>query len=281
MTLQQKIWMAGKTLLWAVRPLVLYLLMPGLCVITGMIIRRSDTTADEFFASSANFYIAAGMAAAMLVLYRRNKKKGRSFLQEVQLDPKQICGKKAILSVVFGMAACTAMASLLTLLPLPADMIGRYTKAVGNGYRGADPWFLTISMIFLAPVLEEFIFRGMMLFRLISWFNKREAQILTAALFALCHANLIWAFYAFFMGMILGEITIREGNTAYSIFMHMGFNFPSLFVFFVGKHPYLYDLLYSGRLLVAFYGIAGFLLDVLIWNWYRARNTEVKGGRNV
>lgn len=277
MTLQQKIWMAGKTLLWAVRPLALYLLMPGLCVMAGIVIRRPNMTIDGFFASSANFYITAGMAAAIIILYRRSKKRGVSFLQEVHLYPKKISCKQAVLSAVFGMAACTAMSAALTLLPIPADFAGQYTKAVGNNYGSTDPWFLILSMLCLAPLLEEFIFRGMMLFRLLSWFDKRTAKLLTASLFALCHANLIWAFYAFLMGLVLGEAAIRTKNTACSIFLHAGFNFPSLFVFFAGKHPYLNELFYGSRLLVALYGISGFLMVLLIWKCSR----DGKAGRQI
>lgn len=259
MTQQQRIWMAGRTVLWAVRPLALYLFMPGLCVLAGMLIRRPAMTVDEFFASSANFYTAAGMAAAVAVLWRRGRKGGVSIWQEARFEPRRLDGRKAALCAAFGMAASIAVSAALTLLPLPAAWTERYAKAAGGGYGGVDFWFLAGMMLCLAPFLEEIIFRGLMLGRLMSGFGERTSQILAAALFALCHADPIWSFYAFFMGLILGKTAVREENTAYSAAMHAGFNLPSLVIYLAGRQRQLYEAVFGSRLLIAFYGLAAAL----------------------
>ncbi|MBR0164638.1 MAG: CPBP family intramembrane metalloprotease [Lachnospiraceae bacterium] len=75
----------------------------------------------------------------------------------------------------------------------------------------------------LAPVTEEIIFRGYCL-RCAQQFGRNFAIIFSAALFAIMHANVPQAFFAFYVGIILGVIT-TEYSIKYAILFHLINNF--------------------------------------------------------
>lgn len=78
-------------------------------------------------------------------------------------------------------------------------------------------WFL--SVVIVAPVVEELVFRKMLLTRM-RWAGDRAALILSSAFFAVFHGNLQQAAYAFPMGLVIGYLMLRTGNVLYPIICH-------------------------------------------------------------
>jgi membrane protease YdiL (CAAX protease family) len=81
-----------------------------------------------------------------------------------------------------------------------------------------------VVMVILAPIIEEFIFRKLMLDR-ISKYGEKMAIFFTAFAFGLLHQNLYQFFYAFGVGLIFGYIYVRTGRIRYSIILHAIINF--------------------------------------------------------
>lgn len=78
----------------------------------------------------------------------------------------------------------------------------------------------------LAPLLEELVFRGLLLRRLLP-FGERFAVVTSALMFALFHGNFSQLFYAFSVGVIFGAVAVRSGNIRYSVLLHGCLNLPS------------------------------------------------------
>lgn len=76
--------------------------------------------------------------------------------------------------------------------------------------------FLYASL--LAPVAEEFLFRGYIL-RTLRPFGKKFAVFGSAFLFGLFHGNLLQTPYAFLMGLLLGYITV-EYSIGWGVALH-------------------------------------------------------------
>jgi len=74
-----------------------------------------------------------------------------------------------------------------------------------------------------APIVEELIFRKIMLDRLRS-FGDKTAILVTAFTFGLIHGNLSQFFYAFALGLIFGFIAIRTNTARYTILLHIIIN---------------------------------------------------------
>lgn len=81
--------------------------------------------------------------------------------------------------------------------------------------------FLFVGLI--APVMEEVIFRRLLLNRLLP-FGERVAVYGTAFLFALFHANLSQLFYAFVLGLIFARVTLHTGGIRTTVLLHIVLN---------------------------------------------------------
>ena len=74
-----------------------------------------------------------------------------------------------------------------------------------------------------APLLEEYVFRGMLLKHL-GAFGAKPYILFSALTFALFHANLAQTVYAFALGLIFAGLTYYSGTIKYAVIAHMGIN---------------------------------------------------------
>ena len=83
---------------------------------------------------------------------------------------------------------------------------------------------LMLKTVFLIPILEETVFRGLIGDRLSRALPKWLALPFAAALFALMHGNILWISYAFISGLILMSIYYRFDSILPCISFHLAFN---------------------------------------------------------
>ncbi len=93
-----------------------------------------------------------------------------------------------------------------------------------------SPVMYAVFAVVLAPVMEEFIFRGG-IYRVV----RKECSFAAAALvsslfFGVAHANLVWSTYAFLLGMILCGVYEKYHSIAANIVLHLSFNLTSTFI---------------------------------------------------
>lgn len=106
------------------------------------------------------------------------------------------------------------------------------------------PWYMTVlSSAILAPIIEEFAFRGFMYRGYRRCGGKLSAVIVSAAAFAFMHLNFNQAAYAFVVGVAFAFIVEATGSVWSSILCHFMFNFESVVVMLIGNWltPGLYD----------------------------------------
>lgn len=73
--------------------------------------------------------------------------------------------------------------------------------------------------VILAPILEELVFRKLLLDRVRHW-GDRLSILISALFFACYHTNLFQFFYAFAVGALFAYLTLRTGTVRYSILLH-------------------------------------------------------------
>ena len=81
-----------------------------------------------------------------------------------------------------------------------------------------------IFMVIAAPIMEEYVFRKLIVDRM-AVFGEKRAILYSAVIFGLFHGNLQQTIYAFSLGLLLGYVYIRTRKLRYSIGLHMAFNF--------------------------------------------------------
>ncbi len=87
-----------------------------------------------------------------------------------------------------------------------------------------SPIYLIITAVVMAPILEEIIFRGIVLDGLLKNYSPVKAILISSLLFAAIHLN-PWQFVtAFIGGLFIGWVYYRTRNLAYAIIIHAANN---------------------------------------------------------
>lgn len=84
-------------------------------------------------------------------------------------------------------------------------------------------WTTALYIGVIAPVIEEYIFRGLILNR-VRPLGEKAAIVFSAFLFGLLHGNISQFLYATAIGMVLGYVAVKTGTIFYSSILHMMVN---------------------------------------------------------
>ena len=124
---------------------------------------------------------------------------------------------------------------------------------------------LTSSIIFvlylgvMAPVVEEFIFRGFIGYRL-ERYGKVFTILFTALIFSLFHANITQEVFTFMAGIVFAYVAIEYGFQ-WAVVVHMMNNF----IFAVVVDIYLAQMINLGAFsIVQLLDLVGFIILVLV-----------------
>lgn len=93
-----------------------------------------------------------------------------------------------------------------------------------NVVMGTDMWGTVLVVVLIAPLVEEFLFRKLLIDRVVKY-GEGLAVVLSGVMFGLFHGNLNQFFYATIIGMMFAYIYVKTGRIWYSVLMHMIINF--------------------------------------------------------
>ena len=134
----------------------------------------------------------------------------------------QIGSWRQIFPLAFGSIALLfgVIAPIQSLIPIPEAMQATFRAAMG-----ATGWSTFVYFVLAAPLLEELIFRGIMLDGLLKRYGPLTSIIVSSLLFGLAHLN-PWQFVTgFVIGCFLGWVYLRSGSVGACIVIHMAANF--------------------------------------------------------
>ena len=115
-----------------------------------------------------------------------------------------------------------AYSGLLSLLPIPKVIIETYVDASAKYEEPSNA--LMFKTVFLVPILEETVFRGLIGDRISRFAPKWIAIPVAALIFAVMHGNLLWCAYAFISGLLLTWMYFRCRSILPCISFHIAFN---------------------------------------------------------
>ena len=113
----------------------------------------------------------------------------------------------------------------------------------------------------IAPVTEEYIFRGAML-RTLSHYGSGFAIVASAFAFGLMHGNMLQTPMAFLIGLVMGYVAAKSGNIRQSILIHLINNIiasiPQILSYFLPDwlDPYAEYVTYFDYATMIFAGVA-------------------------
>lgn len=128
-----------------------------------------------------------------------------------------------IFLAVIGLQYTTTYIVSFTAAIHPA-WLEQYTNLIETvGFEDASP-ILALYSVFIAPICEELIFRGVTMKYAQKAMPFSIANVFQALLFGIYHMNVIQGVYAFFIGIFLGYSCEKSGSIYTSILFHALFN---------------------------------------------------------
>lgn len=126
---------------------------------------------------------------------------------------------------VFTAIAITPLlyAAILYLMSfLPEAWTSGYAEAA-SVYHQTDV-IMMVAVVLIAPIVEEIVFRGLILSRLRRALPGWLSVVITALLFGACHAQIAWMLYAFVLGLFFGFVDLKAKSIWPSLCAHLLFN---------------------------------------------------------
>lgn len=267
---QQKLWKGMTTFFHAACPCLLYAVLPSIVMLAGQIIRRITMTPEEFMEASGNFYLFVGSLLVLWIMKKRSRKRSSTVMKEATLFLEEPDIRFGVRCVLFGFCLAIVFSAFLSVVPLPEWLIGTYAERTSKIFDRTD-FILSVLVIGIAaPLIEEIVFRGYMINRLLTWYSEKQAILISAAVFGLFHVHPLWMFYAALMGYLLAVLAIKKDNILYSICLHMGFNFPSLITVMADALGKGDSFIFQSPLLVFVYGVIAACGVYLLYRGYRS-----------
>ncbi len=101
-----------------------------------------------------------------------------------------------------------------------------------------------IQTVILGPIIEEYLFRGIIYNGLKKNFNDKKSMIITSIVFAITHTNIIQMIYAFLLNIILVKVYEKYKNINSCIIIHSMSNLTTTFItIFLVKNNLILNIL--------------------------------------
>lgn len=150
--------------------------------------------------------------------------------------------------IILGITLNIFISYLIDFLPVPEIIMQEYAEA--TKLLGSDITVVQVfSVVIMAPVLEEILYRGLIMKSLQRGIPVIIALIIQAVLFGLMHGQLLWICYATFFGVLLALIKLRYKSLYPSILLHLSFNIANYIL--VPFYMIVPDNIYSNILIFA------------------------------
>lgn len=115
------------------------------------------------------------------------------------------------------------ISNLLNLLPIPEHLMQEYFES-SSTLDNELTLIMFLTVVLMAPVLEEVLFRGLVMKSLSRGMPLIIALILQSLAFGILHGQIIWICYATVLGIVLGIIKTRYVSLYPCILFHLVFN---------------------------------------------------------
>lgn len=132
-----------------------------------------------------------------------------------------LAGTDAVYMILLGIILAITISFGMSLLP--ESWLEAYGEQVQYTTNGSQIIMVIASMI-MAPLVEEIIFRGLILSRLQKAMPVGVAVAITSLAFGLAHGQILWIAYTTVLGIIMSLVVLKTKSLTASILLHMVFN---------------------------------------------------------
>lgn len=199
---------------------LLQVLVSAAVAMVGGINATGDIVAamEEYILANTSLISLIHNVIVVLAIFLFSKKNAKEELRLVKI-------KGSIWDIIaLGAFGAMLVSSLLSLLPLPEEMLSSYFTLMQDSTNGL-PIIQFVSTVIAAPIAEEFLFRGVIYNSLRKHTSRYSAILVSCAVFGAMHQSPLWMAYAFILGIIMTLIYDGCDSLFASIIFHIFFNF--------------------------------------------------------
>ena len=145
-----------------------------------------------------------------------------------QLEPYKNSKPGAVGLLVIGLFAAFNIVQMIIFTLID---ISRYFPSYGEVTEllVTDSFILQILTVGIAaPVVEELVFRGIVMNRMMKWMPVWVSVLIQGLLFGLVHLNIFQGMYAFVAGILLGMVYVKFRSIIIVMVGHMAYNMTSI-----------------------------------------------------
>ena len=175
-------------------------------------------------------------------------------------------GVNLVLALVYGFGMCFLVDLLTRILPISQAAMEEFSMQHDLLWAG-DAIINFLAVAILAPVAEEFCFRGLCYTRLRRGMRPVWAMLISAALFGLAHGDPVWMLVGMAAGMALAWIFETTGSLWCCILVHMTNNTISYLTAYVPMSEV------TGWILIGL-AVPAFLISAYFLHRYNHRPVE-------
>ncbi len=182
-------------------------------------ILKSMQSGENLLWTVAITYIVSNILGAIICLAFIKKLRNSV---KLMFSKPQLSLKYIFLGIPAAMFIQTVSMFLQTLFVSVSGSSGMENMEMPDFIKGnlTNNILLVVYVVFLGPVTEELLFRGAIM-KGFNFVSRKFAIILSAAMFAIFHGNILQAIIAFLLGVFFGYIDMKAGSIIPSVVLHI------------------------------------------------------------
>ena len=148
-------------------------------ILTSLLSLITSKFIDKDFSFFIYYIIAAGVTFWIAYLIRKHKTGNSTFIFKIE-------NKRIIPFIIFSIVALNfgLISPIIELIPMSESWQKLFADLIGQ-----SSFFSFLSIVIAAPILEELIFRGIILDGLLKKYSPINSILISSVLFGLVHLN--------------------------------------------------------------------------------------------
>lgn len=192
-------------------------------LVQKLTIEAQPAMLEAAYAVDVNMISAVSSAVTIVALLVLAKFKKRKFSDHTSLYFTPLKNPRIWAAIPAAISLQSVVIFIINIIPFPESVLESYNALYS--FIGESPlWLEILSVVVLAPIVEELVFRGCIHSRLRRSMKPLTAAIISAFIFGVAHGHIISATYAFILGLVLTYLYEKYNSVIVSIIFHMAFN---------------------------------------------------------
>lgn len=234
----------------------------------GIVIR----TVEWSNANAVFLTVISGALMLPILLLLRKKDRQRLIREDRRTGYKQAAPYKWLFVAVLGAASCIGFNLMIQFTGI-IDWGGGYEEVSEAIYGGSMLWTI-LGVVFIIPLVEELVFRGIVYERIEYYRGAVPAIFLSALYFGIFHMNVPQGIYAFIIGTIMAWVYFKYKSIWAPVLFHVSANCISVVLTY---SEWFNNLNASGYIGICAAALAVSVITVLlIWRFVKPVPVEEK-----